>query len=145
LRESGATGWEFCHFYLLKTAKNGAASLIANIMTSPKVWDEFMAYRKNRIIDVRTGTVLQRKALESYRNYKWPLLKILTTDTLEANAIVRLDMAFLAQEEEGFDPAPVIKKYVHAAWELNKGCPEYLLFAPHLKANWGMIEDEHRV
>jgi hypothetical protein len=136
LYEAGYTGYEFV-YYLVQHEMHGLGRIThLNFVTSEPVWKRFLEYKASRMEEAREQMRMQRELLLSHRNYGWSWEKILTEDSVGANALARVELAIWAVQQgmlstEGLQK--IVDKYHTQVWELNKSCPEYTLFAPLYK------------
>jgi hypothetical protein len=131
----GYNPYEYLLFYVndYKFNKGGLANLrYVNQWTSDSIWLEFLKHKKmlkqhaGKWYNIQTGTIDTR-----LRNNLSTPLDILTTDILQLDRLVKLDLAIKHKNDD-----PLIEQYIHDNWNVGVfhafGYPEYLPFTTYL-------------
>jgi len=132
IRRSRYSPFEYCHFIIHEVNDYGTANLVKmNMMTSPRMWDRFMAYKEHRLKNVRTMVRRQNEAAECYKKNEMPLTEILAGKFTSLNDVTRIELALFWREElEPKDLDNIIRESAVPAMVLAIGSPEFLLFTP---------------
>ena len=136
LEADGFSGHEFCYFMAFCSPwreNNGMAVVtLKNLMLSQKTFDIFKTFKATRMETVQSMVRAQVHEFNLHISAGFDVCRMLQSDLLSANALVRVNLA-IQHQPECIDE--VFATFAERARLIAQGSPEFLMYCPHaLKA-----------
>lgn len=132
LKDSEYTCDEFCFFAVefLQNKFNPLALLYMNYISSEKVWNEFITFKKNRDKEVDTVIALQIESVSTDIKNDKDINDILLDTDKSINSIVRIDLAYALCAEKREE---ILDRFKEHALFYSRHSPEFLDYCPNFR------------